>query len=100
MCKAILGQDNNIYEAHPKHGRGADVLNFRNSLKVADQRKSHLIFNNLGTSAHPLRKNDDLVLTQIRNGIDGIVPYRKNTPDKKADCNQQNEIPVAEGQFD
>ena len=43
------------------------------------ERVGNLIFDVLGRSARPRRENDDLVLTNVRNGVDRYAAHRHPT---------------------
>src|SRR5207249_4796647 len=79
---------------------GADDAHGGQALELERQRVGDLVLDLAGTVAGPVGEDDDLVLAQVGNGIDGGVVDGVDAGDGHGQAGEDHQEAVADGEFD
>src|SRR5207245_8126401 len=77
-----------VDEGLPEHRFASDKAHFRRSNKCGGDWIRDLVFDEIGRASFPFGVNDDLRITQIRNGIEWRVFERI---DSSRDCKERED---------
>ena len=89
-----------VGETHAEHRVPTHGLHARCALERADQRVRDLVFDQIGTAAHPLRVDDDLRVGQIRQRVERRLADGVGGPQRQREDGREDDPLVADRQFD
>ena len=84
-------------EGEPEHGRTTNGDGTGKSLEFGAERKGDLVLNLGGTASRPIGKDDHLIFTEVRDGIDAGTMHFVKTQCSEDEREQQHRKSVPEG---